>query len=129
MTRSAGSEKSDLDPQPFAVEVVEHVQQPECPTVSQPVGHEVHLTRSCLGCIRHGQRIRLVALQPLAGLDPQVQLQLAVDPIDPLVVPCHGPLTLRRCRKHRPNPHVLRASVSPTSRSAISRSQAFSFGP
>ena len=40
-----------------------------------------------VGCLRHRQRIRLVALQPLAGFDPQVQFQLAVDPIDAFVVP------------------------------------------
>ena len=36
---------------------------------------------------RHGQGFRLIALQPLAGFDPQVQFQLAVDAIDAFVVP------------------------------------------
>ena len=38
-------------------------------------------------------------------------------------------LTLRRCKKHSPNPQVLRASVSPTSRSAITSFSARNFGP
>ena len=47
---------------------------------------------------------------PLAWLDPQVQLQGTVDPINPFVVLGGCPFTLRRCRKHSLKPHVLRAA-------------------
>ena len=100
-----GQGKVHLNPEPFAVEVVEHVQQMERPSVTQPVGHEVPLRRlkanayrathrpGRIWCLRHHQGIRFVALQPLARLDllpgnglpsnrerAQVQLQLAGDP-------------------------------------------------
>ena len=77
--------KVHLDAQTSAVEVVQQVQQPERAAVLKPIGHEIHRP----GHIRpfgHGQSIRHVPLQPLARLDPQVQLQGAVDPIDALVV-------------------------------------------
>ena len=32
----------DLDAQPFAVEVVQHVQQPKRTTIFQPIGPEIH---------------------------------------------------------------------------------------
>ncbi|GEM_PF-5428701 len=54
--------------------------------VTQPVGHEIHRPGH-IWRVRDGQRIRFVPLQPLPGLDPQVQRQLAVDPINPFVVP------------------------------------------
>ena len=40
-----------------------------------------------VGRLWHRERVRFVPLQPLAGFDPQVQFQRAIDPIDPLVVP------------------------------------------
>jgi hypothetical protein len=84
-----GSHLSDstvhLDPQPFSVEVVKHVQQPERSAIAETVRHEVHRP-SHVGRIRHCQSVGFVPLQPLAWFDPQVQLQRAVDPIDPLVV-------------------------------------------
>ena len=40
-----------------------------------------------IGRVWHRQDIRLLPFQPLSGLDPQVQFQLAVDPIDAFVVP------------------------------------------
>jgi hypothetical protein len=76
----------DLDTQSLAVEVIQHVQQPKCTAIFEAICHEVH-GLGHVGCIGHGQRIGFVALQPLARLDPQVQLQLAVDPIDAFVVP------------------------------------------
>ena len=48
--------------------------------------HEVHR----LGLVnlrRHGQRQRLFPHQPMAWLDTQVQFQLAIDPVDALLVP------------------------------------------
>lgn len=74
--------KVGLDAQAFAIEVVEHIQQPELVTIAKAVGHEVyrpgHVQR-----IRHLQRLGFLALQPLAGFDPQVQFQFAADPIQP----------------------------------------------
>jgi hypothetical protein len=78
--------KVHLDPQPFAIEVVQHVQLPELATIAEPVSHEVHRPGDVQG-IRHRQHVRLVALQPLAGLDSQVQFKGAIDPIDAFVVP------------------------------------------
>ena len=37
-----GQGKVNLDAQPFAVEVVQHVQKPELAAIAEPVGHEVH---------------------------------------------------------------------------------------
>tara|TARA_R110000751_G_scaffold271365_8_gene371625 strand:- start:5369 stop:5632 length:264 start_codon:yes stop_codon:yes gene_type:complete len=37
--------------------------------------------------LRHGQWFGLVAFQPFAGPDPQVQFKRAIDPVNPLVVP------------------------------------------
>jgi putative transposase len=48
----------DLDPQPFAIEVVQHVQQPKCPTIPQSVGHEIHGPGHVWG-LGHRQRIRV----------------------------------------------------------------------
>jgi hypothetical protein len=36
--------------------------------------------------VRHSQHVRLVPFQALPGLDPQVQLQFAIEAVDPLVV-------------------------------------------
>ena len=144
--------KVDLYAQPFAVEVIKHVQQPErtaihCPAGecahsprgAQPVGHEIH-GLGHIGRVRDGQHIGFVPFQPIAGLDPQVQFQRAVNPVNAFVVPCPRhclepmaamarPFTLRRCRKPKPNPRVLPASVNPTSRSPIASFPARSFGP
>ena len=81
-----GQVKVHFDPQPFAIEVVEHVQQPKRPSFTEAIRHEVHRPGHARG-LRHRQRVGFVPLQPLVGLDPQVQLQLAVDAIDALVVP------------------------------------------
>ena len=108
----SGQGKVDLDAQALAVEVIQHVQQPELAAITQPVGHEISLRRmkafayrathrpGHVGRLRHGQSIRFVPLQPLAGFDllpgnglhanherAQVQFQFAVDPVDPFVVP------------------------------------------
>jgi hypothetical protein len=56
------------------------------PTIAKPIRHEVH--RPChIWRIWHRQRVGFVPLQPLAGLDPQVQFQLAVDAVNAFVVP------------------------------------------
>lgn len=89
MTRSAGKEV-DLDAQAFAVEVIQHIQQPELAAIPEPICHEVHRPGH-VRRIRHRQSIGLLALQPFARLDPQVQLQRAIDPIDAFVVPGDDP--------------------------------------
>jgi hypothetical protein len=72
--------------EPFAVEVVQHVQQPELMASGQPVGHEVHRPDQVRG-LGNGKFLRLLSLLPPALLEPQVQLQLSVDPVDALMVP------------------------------------------
>ena len=52
MTRSAGSEKSTSIPKPFAVDVVEHVQQPKCATITEAIRHEVHGPGHVGGAVR-----------------------------------------------------------------------------
>ena len=67
-----GQREINLDPQPFAVKVIKHVQKSKSPPIAESVGHEVH-GPGHIGRIRHGQDIRLLAFQALAWLDPQVQ--------------------------------------------------------
>ena len=81
-----GQGKVHLNAQPFPVEVVEHVQQPELAAIAEAISHEVH-GPGHVRRVRHRQGIGLLALQPLAWLDPQVQFQRAIDAIDALVVP------------------------------------------
>ena len=37
-----GQRKIGLDAKPFTVEIVQHVQQPECPAIAEAICHEVH---------------------------------------------------------------------------------------
>ena len=92
--------KIDLYPQPFTVEVVQDIQQPKCTTVTQPVGHEIH-GPGHIGRIRHRQRVGLVPFQSLAGLDPKVQFELAIDAVNPFVVPW-VPLDVAQMQKTQP---------------------------
>ena len=74
--------KIDLDAKPFAVKVVQHVQQPECTTITETIRHEIHRPRH-VRRVRHCQCIGLVPLQAFARLNAQIQLQFAVDaPLD-----------------------------------------------
>src|SRR5690606_3784078 len=72
--------------------------------------------------VRHRQRLGLLPHQALLRLDPQVQLQLPVDAVDPLVVPAEAldvaqvqkaetkaPVAIRRGQPHQPigDPGVL----------------------
>ena len=78
--------KVDFDPQAFTVEVVDHIEQTDAAPISELVVHEVH--RPAL--VDHGRYRQwqwLLAHQAMARLDPQVQLKLAVNPVDALVVP------------------------------------------
>lgn len=81
-----GQGKVDLDAQPFAVEIVQHVQEPVLTAITHPIRHEVHRSGH-VRCIWHRQGVRFVTLQPLARLDPQVQVQFAIDLVDAFVVP------------------------------------------
>ena len=94
MTRSAVKREIHFDAQPFAIEVVRTFKSPKLPTVLQAICHKVH-GPDHVWCFRHGQCIRLVPLQPFARPDPKVELKLAVDAVNALVVPAM-PLTLRR---------------------------------
>ena len=78
--------KVHLNPQPLTIIVVQHIEQTECPAIRQPVGHKVHRPDR-VGRIGNSQVFRLLAFQPLTRLDPQVQRELAINPIDALVVP------------------------------------------
>ena len=69
----------DLDARAFAVEVVQHIQKPELSPVGQAISHEVHRPDHVRG-VRNRQFLWRLPLQSSPWLDPQVQLQLAVDP-------------------------------------------------
>ena len=60
-----------------------------------------------------------VPLQPFLGLDPQVQLQLAVDPVDAFVVPAIA-LHVAQIQKTQPKAPVALVAVRRSSQSAIS---------
>ena len=65
---------------------MQHIQRSKASTICQSIRHEVH--RPCLiGSVWNGQSIRLIPFEPLLGPDPQVQLQLAINPVDPFVIP------------------------------------------
>ena len=61
--------------------------------------HEVH-GPNLIDRLRHGQRFRLAAHQTLVRLNTQVQLQLAIDAVDALVVP-DQPLDVAQVQKAR----------------------------
>lgn len=75
-----------LDAQSPAVEVVDHVEQPDAATVLQLVVHEVHRP-DLIAVLGHRQRLGLVSHQALARFDAQVQLHLPVNPVHALVIP------------------------------------------
>ena len=80
-----GQAQIDFDAQTFAVVIVQDVERAERSAVAQTVVHEVdgpHL----VNLFRHVQRIRSRALQSPARLDAEVELQLAIDPVDPFLV-------------------------------------------
>ena len=85
ITRSADREKSNLDAKALAIEIVQDVQEPERPTVTQPVGHEVYRPGH-VRALWHRHDVGFVPLQPFARLDPQVQCQLAIDAVNPFMV-------------------------------------------
>jgi len=52
-----GQREVDFDTQTFAIEIIRHVQQPECPAVTQAVGHEIH-GPSHVRCTWHGHAFK-----------------------------------------------------------------------
>jgi hypothetical protein len=76
----------DLDPETLAVEIIDDVEQPDAGPVGKLIVHEVHRPALVHGP-RHCQRQRLFAHQAMARLDLHVQLKLAINPVDALVVP------------------------------------------
>lgn len=76
----------DLDAESFAVVVVDHIEQTDAAAIGELVVHEVH--RPGLVDLRgYGQRQRLFPHQTMPWLDPQVQFQFAVNPVNAFVVP------------------------------------------
>ena len=63
----------DFDSQRFAVEIVQHIEQPNRSAVVEPVVHEVHRPHF-VDAARHGQRLRLLAHQALARFDAHTNL-------------------------------------------------------
>lgn len=63
-----GQREIDLDAQALAVEVVQHVQQPELPPVGEAIGHDVHGPDQVRG-LRHSRFPGILALQPSPRLD------------------------------------------------------------
>jgi|GEM_PF-2308525 len=57
----------DLDPQAFPIEVVQHVQQPECPAIPKPIRHEIHRP-GYIRRIRHRSASGLSRFSRLRGL-------------------------------------------------------------
>ena len=76
----------DLDAESLTVVVVDHIEQADATAIGQLVVHEVHRP-DVIDLCRHGQRQRFFAHQAMSWLDPQVQFQLAIDPIYALVIP------------------------------------------
>lgn len=49
----------------------------------RPANHRPHLVDP----LWHGQRLRVLTHQPLAGFDPQIELQLLIDAVHAFVIP------------------------------------------
>ena len=73
-------------PSPSRLKSSRTFSSPELAAVPEAICHEVHRP-DLVRRLRYGQLVGLLPLQTLARLDPQVQLQIAVDPVDALVVP------------------------------------------
>ena len=116
-----------FDPRPFAIEVVQHVRQLKSTTIAQSIGHEIHRPGH-VRRFRHRQSVRFVALQPLAGLDTQVQLKLAVNAIDAFVIP-GMPLHVAQVQKTQPETPGFAGVGQTGQRSAISSFSARNVGP
>jgi hypothetical protein len=86
MTRSAGSEKSTSMPSPSRLKSSSTFSSRNCrPSPSRSAMKSID--QVMLGASGTASSIGFVPLQPLAGLDPQVQFQRAIDAVDAFVVP------------------------------------------
>ena len=81
-----GQREVHLIAQRLTVEVINDIEQSQVTTVLQFVVREVHRPDLING-LWHRQRLRLLSHQTLPGLDAQVQFQLTVDAVHPLVIP------------------------------------------
>lgn len=75
-----------LDGQCFPIKLVDQIQRPELAAIGQAVTHEVHRPAG-IGRQRCHQRLLEALRQAVLHPAPQVQTQLLVDAINPLVVP------------------------------------------
>jgi len=91
-----------LDAQGLPVEVVDHIEDAEAAAVGELVMHEIHRPMMVNGGW-HSQPLRRFAHQTLLRLDSQVQLQLAIDAIDALVIPAEA-LDVGQVQKNKPKP-------------------------
>lgn len=80
----------DLDDQPFAVEVIQHVEQPESSPFAELIVREVQRPYLVDG-MGHRQRHGPLAQDVHPGLDATVQFQLSVDTENPFVIPAVAP--------------------------------------
>jgi hypothetical protein len=80
----------DLDAKCLPVEVIDHIQQSETAAVTELIVHEVHGPH-LVDCRRHRQRLWFLSNQPLPRLDPQIQVELPVNPVHAFVVPAVAP--------------------------------------
>ncbi len=96
------------------VEIIDHVEQADAAPVGELVVHEVH--RPVLDDrSRHRQRQRFLAHQAVTWLDSQVQFELAVDPVDTLVVPFEAlhVAQIQEAQPEAPVPLVVRQPYQP----------------
>ena len=75
----------DLHAQGLSVVVIDDIEQPEASTIRELVMHKIHRP-DFIDCLGHSQWLWLFSVQTLPVLDPQIELQSLVNPIDPLVV-------------------------------------------
>ena len=66
--------------------------------------HEIHRP-ALIDSLWYRQRFRLLPDDPLSRLDPQVQFQVAIDAIHPLVIPSIS-LDVAQVQKAQPEPPV-----------------------
>ena len=82
----AGEGSINFNCQAFTVKVVYDIERPESFASIEGIAHEVGRP-DLIRVLRHPQRLFNSCRQPLPGAALLVQTQLAVDPIDPLMIP------------------------------------------
>jgi hypothetical protein len=76
----------DLHTQGLSVVVIGDVEHSEASSIRELVVHKVHRP-DLIDCLGYSQWLWLFSVQTLPGLDPKIELQSLVNPIDPLVIP------------------------------------------